>query len=68
MVIKLGSFAYRKLGPENVTLYQLAQAEEDGLWSNTFEIQEPAKILAFKKDTKRTQKAVTEQVTYYEQL
>lgn len=64
MVVKLGSFAYKKLGPEKVTLYQLAQAEEDGLWSNTFEEPKSAKILDFKKDTNRTQKKVTKQVTY----
>lgn len=38
-VIKLGSYAFKKYGPENVTLYQLSQAEDEGLWPPSSEIQ-----------------------------
>lgn len=30
--VSLGSYAFKKFGPEKVTLYQLSQAEDDGLW------------------------------------
>ena len=31
-ITKIGSFAFKKHGAENITLFQLSQAEEDMLW------------------------------------
>ena len=31
-VVLLGVYAFKKYGPDNVTLYQLSQAEDEGLW------------------------------------
>lgn len=35
--VSLGSYALRKHGPENVTIHQLLQAEDDGAWSELIE-------------------------------
>jgi len=59
MVIKLGSIAYKKYGPENITLVQLAQAEEDGLWADECLTPYIGQVLQFRKDTNETQKEVT---------
>ena len=33
-VKSIGSYLFKKVGPENLTLYQLHQAETEGLWAD----------------------------------
>ena len=50
-VINLGAKAFKKFGAENVTLFQLSQAEEEGLFGFDVEHVETAQIIEFPKRT-----------------
>lgn len=54
-VVKLGSHAFKKYGAECLTLYQLAQAEEEGLWAADTLQEQAGVVLEFKRDAKETQ-------------
>ena len=47
VVLSIGAYLYKKNGPEGLTLFQLAQAEDEGLWSDRPDMDCPAEVIDF---------------------
>tara|TARA_B110000093_G_C12969445_1_gene411489 strand:- start:4049 stop:4459 length:411 start_codon:yes stop_codon:yes gene_type:complete len=60
-VVNLGGFAYLKYGPDNITLYHLASAEELGLWGDTLNREPDRSNLSWIRD----KRGVTKEMEWY---